>query len=119
MFYQAAKHLIHGRTNGIILQTCILLGKLQILQLLPSDNFIVCRCDFGLCALNGYLYAVGGWVNDKEPNMCDSIERYDPKADQWTVIGHLAEPRFSMGLEAHDGKCCYTSTIVGTTFHSS
>lgn len=28
------------------------------------DTMVVPRCEFGLAALHGYLYAIGGWVGD-------------------------------------------------------
>lgn len=34
---------------------------------------VVPRCEFGLCAMNGELYAVGGWVGE---DIGGSIERY-------------------------------------------
>ena len=32
-----------------------------------------------------------------------SIERYDPTLNEWTVIGDMLEPRFSMGVFTHQG----------------
>lgn len=43
-------------------------GLLLFLQVVP-------RCEFGLCAMNGELYAVGGWVGE---DIGGSIERYKP-----------------------------------------
>ena len=62
---------------------------------------VVPRCEFGLCALNGYLYAVGGWVGE---DIGGSIERYDPLTDEWRLIGELPEPRFSMGVVSYEGR---------------
>ncbi|KAE8748819.1 hypothetical protein FOCC_FOCC004413 [Frankliniella occidentalis] len=61
---------------------------------------VVPRCEFGLCALNGYLYAVGGWVGE---DIGGSIERYDPHTDEWHLTGELPEPRFSMGVVSYEG----------------
>lgn len=30
----------------------------------PIDSMVTPRCEFGLAALHGYLYAIGGWVGD-------------------------------------------------------
>jgi len=62
---------------------------------------VVPRCEFGLCALNGYLYAIGGWVGE---DIGGSIEQYDPARDEWHLVGDLPEPRFSMGVVSHEGK---------------
>lgn len=58
------------------------------------------RCEFGLCALNGYLYALGGWSGG---DIVGTIERYDPKLDMWRLVGNLPEPRFSMGIVSYEG----------------
>lgn len=58
------------------------------------------RCEFGLCALDGYLYAMGGWMGD---TIGCSIERYDPQLDRWEEVGDMPEPRFSMGVVAYGG----------------
>ena len=62
---------------------------------------IVPRCEFGLCALNGYLYALGGWIGD---DIGGCVERYDPKINEWRHVGLMPEPRFSMGVVAYGGK---------------
>jgi len=60
---------------------------------------IVPRCEFGMCALGGRLYALGGWVGE---DIGGTIERYDPAADRWTLLAPaMPEPRFSMGIIAH------------------
>lgn len=61
---------------------------------------VVPRCEFGLCALHGYLYAIGGWVGE---DIGGSIERYDPLENVWTLDGCLPAPRFSMGVVAYQG----------------
>ena len=69
------------------------------------------RCEFGMCALDGYLYAFGGWVGE---DIGGTIERYDPVKDQWEYLTKMQEPRFSMGI------CVYDSLIylVGGCTHS-
>lgn len=39
----------------------------------PIDSMVTPRCEFGLAALHGYLYAIGGWVGD---DIGGTIERY-------------------------------------------
>ena len=69
------------------------------------------RCEFGMCALDGFLYAFGGWVGE---DIGGSIERYDPVSNQWTLTSKMPEPRFSMGI------CTYNNLIflVGGCTHS-
>jgi hypothetical protein len=64
-----------------------------------------------MCALDGYLYAFGGWVGE---DIGGTIERYNPIKDQWEYLTKMQEPRFSMGI------CVYDSLIylVGGCTHS-
>lgn len=67
-------------------------------------SMIVPRCEFGLCTWNGYLYAVGGWVGGGERgDIGDSIERFNPQTNMWTLVGKLLQPRFSMGVVSYEG----------------
>ena len=50
--------------------------------------------------MDNLLYALGGWVGE---DIGGSIERYDPVVNEWKLIGEMPEPRFSMGVVAHDG----------------
>lgn len=54
-------------------------------------SMVIPRCEFGLCAHNGYLYAFGGWVGE---DIGGSIERYDPIADEWKLESNMPEARF-------------------------
>ena len=40
-----------------------------------------------MCALDGYLYAFGGWVGE---DIGGSIERYDPATNCWTLTAKHA-----------------------------
>ena len=64
-----------------------------------------------MCALDGYLYAFGGWVGE---DIGGTIERYNPTKDQWEYLTKMQEPRFSMAI------CVYDSLIylVGGCTHS-
>ena len=64
-----------------------------------------------MCALDGYLYAFGGWVGE---DIGGTIERYDPLKDQWEYLTKMQEPRFSMGICVYD-KLIY---LVGGCTHS-
>ena len=52
-----------------------------------------------MCALDGYLYAFGGWVGE---DIGGTIERYNPTKDQWEYLTKMQEPRFSMGICVYD-----------------
>lgn len=53
-----------------------------------------------MCAMDGYLYAVGGWVGAE---LGDTIERYDPLADSWRITTRMTVGRYAMGVLAHEG----------------
>lgn len=59
------------------------------------------RYGLGLCEHEGYLYAFGGWVGAE---IGSSLERYDPKTNMWSMVGHMPIPRFAMGVIQHQGK---------------
>lgn len=60
----------------------------------------IARCEFGLTAWRGALYALGGWVGE---DIGASVECYDPATSTWTSEGSMPEPRFSMGIVTYDG----------------
>ena len=43
------------------------------------------RCSLSVSAVEGYLYAVGG-EDGRGLSKIDSIERYDPKTDSWSMV---------------------------------
>ena len=47
---------------------------------------MVPRCEFGLCAVDGFLYAFGGWVGE---DIGGSIEMYDPGLNEWRMQGKM------------------------------
>jgi actin-binding protein IPP len=66
----------------------------------PVAPMIIPRCEFGLCAVGGTLFAIGGWIGE---DIGGSMESYDPVKDSWSMIGNLPEPRFSMGVVSFEG----------------
>mgnify|MGYP001792525055 FL=1 len=60
----------------------------------------------GLAALNGYLYAAGGHDSPGQGkqstasngNRFSCCERYDPLADQWTMIAPVSRAKDAIGL---------------------
>ena len=54
-------------------------------------------CDSRVFSTTGYLYVVGGY----DGSTClDSVDRYDPKVDQWTLMRRLLTPRSGVSLVA-------------------
>ena len=50
------------------------------------------RSSVGLAVLNGCLYAVGGY--DGVARQClNSVERYDPEADEWSPVEPMTQRR--------------------------
>ncbi|XP_063440466.1 actin-binding protein IPP-like [Mytilus trossulus] len=55
------------------------------------QNMNVRRSDLALVALDGYIYAVGGYnEHDRELN---TVERYSPEENTWTMISPMSERR--------------------------
>ncbi|CAH0556156.1 unnamed protein product [Brassicogethes aeneus] len=98
-------YVVGGEEGPNILSSCERYDP-SLNQWTQVAKMLVSRCEFGLCALDGtfskmpYLYAMGGWV---DTDISGSIERYDPKLDEWEFFGSLPEPRFSMGLVSYKG----------------
>lgn len=63
-------------------------------------SMVVPRCEFGLCALDSTLYAMGGWVGE---DLGQSMERYDPALNEWCLESNLPEPLISMGVVSYEG----------------
>jgi len=70
------------------------------------EPMIIPRCAFGLTSWENeltnesFLFAFGGWVGE---DIGGSIERYDPYSNEWTLLGDMEEPRFSMGCFSYNG----------------
>ncbi|EFP00097.1 hypothetical protein CRE_18782 [Caenorhabditis remanei] len=59
------------------------------------------RAGSGVCVLDGYLYAIGGF-DDNAP--LASCERYDADIDKWHTLANMASPRGGVGVAAMGGK---------------
>ena len=53
------------------------------------------RAGLGLAALQGKLYAAGGW---RDRQYSRAVERFDPLTDRWTDLPGLQERRGKLGL---------------------
>ncbi|XP_078586527.1 kelch repeat and BTB domain-containing protein 13-like [Branchiostoma floridae x Branchiostoma japonicum] len=66
------------------------------------------RRHFSLVPLEGALYAIGGWwldafAPDARSRMFDSIEKYDPESDRWSIVTTLPLPRYRVHMTlTHD-----------------
>ena len=59
------------------------------------------RAGAGVAELNGFLYVVGGF-DDNSP--LNSVEKFDPKLNQWTTMANMSCPRGGVGVAALAGK---------------
>ncbi len=59
------------------------------------------RCGLGLAALDGALYALGGWVGLE---IGVTVERFDPDVGAWSKIDKMQTPRFAFGITSYQGE---------------
>ena len=70
------------------------------------------RANLGAVALDGKLYAVGGF--DGETHL-DSVERYDPSTNAWEAVAAMSTKRCGVGAVALDGKLYAVGGYTGCT----
>lgn len=58
----------------------------------------------GLAAMDGKIYAIGGFLRDVHREAQTDAFVYDPAADQWSTLAPLPSPRGSVGAVALNGK---------------
>lgn len=54
------------------------------------------RCYVSVAELNGFIYAIGGYDGH---NRLNTVERYNPKTNQWTIIT-------PMNMQRSDASAC-------------
>jgi N-acetylneuraminic acid mutarotase len=69
-------------------------------------NLNVARSRPGVAALNGKLYAVGGYNGSEH---LSSVECYDPSLDRWQLIEPMASPRNSPAVAVQRGERLYVA----------
>ncbi|NXE12045.1 NS1BP protein, partial [Lophotis ruficrista] len=102
------------RTNRCNAGVCALNGKLYIISaavaygecttpVLASNSWglIAGRHQSAVCELGGYLYIIGG---AESWNCLNSVERYNPENNTWTLIAPMNVARRGAGVAVHDGK---------------
>jgi hypothetical protein len=62
------------------------------------------RCNLGVTALNGLVYAIGG--EDDSLLLFDSTECYDPALNTWSSVASMQAPRVGFGVCVVDS-CIY------------
>jgi hypothetical protein len=85
-------------------------GRLSTVQLYDPQNaswtqlasMTAARSSHGCVALDGKLYAVGGY--DADSQMLDTAEVYDPQTDGWQPLAKMTTARGALGLAAVGGK---------------
>jgi hypothetical protein len=63
------------------------------------------RCEFGMCALDGFLYAFGGWVGE---DIGGSIERYAIAATLGRVCQICLDTMYQNGENVTTATKCTT-----------
>ena len=56
------------------------------------------RSDFGIVAVEGIIYAIGGEVGPLQDT--NIVEAYNPKTDKWTTQTSMPTPRSDLGVAA-------------------
>ena len=73
----------------------------------------------GVTVLNGYLYALGGHdapACQDSSKQFSSVERYDPRTDQWTLVAPMNNCRDAVGLAALGDKLYSVGGYDGTKY---
>uniref|UniRef100_A0A3Q3KEK4 BTB domain-containing protein n=1 Tax=Monopterus albus TaxID=43700 RepID=A0A3Q3KEK4_MONAL len=59
------------------------------------------RCNAVVCELDGFMYAIGG---AESWNCLNSVERYNPENNTWTLIAPMNVARRGAGVAVHAGR---------------
>ena len=68
----------------------------------PMAKMSTARAGFGLAAVGGKMYAIGGW--DGEVQIMKSVEAYDPQLGSWALVESMGEERQDHASVMLDGK---------------
>ena len=61
------------------------------------------RCHMSISAVNGRIYAIGGWHTKAFPSV-SVVEEYDPMTDVWREVADMPTRRGSLSNAVVDGK---------------
>ena len=67
----------------------------------PLSPLSTGRHQAAVCALDGFVYVIGG---AESWNCLNTVERYDPRNDTWTLIAPMNVARRGAGVAVHAGK---------------
>uniref|UniRef100_A0A803VJL4 Influenza virus NS1A binding protein n=1 Tax=Ficedula albicollis TaxID=59894 RepID=A0A803VJL4_FICAL len=83
------------------------------LLLLVADcaGFVAGRHQSAVCELGGYLYIIGG---AESWNCLNSVERYNPENNTWTLMAPMNVARRGAGAAVRDGKLFVAGGFDGT-----
>ena len=70
----------------------------------------------GVCALNNYIYAVGGYTTNLQ---LASVERYDTVTNQWSYVRPMSSPRSALACVASNMKIIAIGGYNGSAFLST
>jgi len=69
----------------------------------PLAKMTTSRSAFGLAAVDGKIYAIGGWCAEQSV-MRDSVEAYDPQLGSWALVASMSVKRIFHASVVLDGK---------------
>ena len=84
---------------GFVLCCCCFFKLIKIFYEMPSG--------VGLASLGNFLYAMGGHdapASQDCSKQFDSVERYDPNTDQWTMVASMINCRDAVGVSCLGNK---------------
>ena len=73
----------------------------------------------GVAVLHGYLYAAGGHdapASSDSSKQFRSVERYDPRSDQWCLISSMKNCRDAVGMAALGNRLFSVGGYDGVTY---
>ena len=82
----------------------------------PFAKMSTARAVFGLAAVGGKIYAIGGWNGGT--TVLDSVEAYDPQLGYWAMVASMSVKRCQHASVVLDGKI-YTMGGVQTSHASA
>ena len=71
------------------------------------------RCHMSISAVNGRIYAIGGWHTKAFPSV-SVVEEYDPITDTWTRKADMPTSRAGFDTAAVNGKIYAIGGVMGT-----
>jgi N-acetylneuraminic acid mutarotase len=93
-------YLVGGHVGGAISK--VELYDPQVASWTQLAGMMVARSMHGCVALDGKLYAVGGYGATNQ--VLDTAEVYDPQADGWQPLAKMSTARYGLGLAVVGGK---------------